>query len=81
VSTREAELAVEYDAARPHLLRVAYAVLGSRTEAEDVVAECWLRLAPADAAEPVRDVVGWATVPGRSRRAALSPAAPRGLPR
>ena len=41
---------------------VAYAILGSRAEAEDVVADCWLRLVAADAREPVRDVLGWATV-------------------
>jgi RNA polymerase sigma-70 factor (ECF subfamily) len=61
-TAREAELAREYDAARPHLVRVAYAVLGSRADAEDVVADCWLRLPAADAREPVRDVTGWATV-------------------
>lgn len=56
------ELAAAYDAARARLVRVAYAILGSHAEAEDVVAECWLRLAEADRREPVRDVLGWATV-------------------
>ncbi|MCI2238512.1 RNA polymerase sigma factor SigJ [Paenibacillus sp. TRM 82003] len=37
-------------------------MLGSRAEAEDVVADCWLRLVGADAAERVRDVEAWATV-------------------
>lgn len=55
-------LAREYDALRPRMVRVAYAILGSRSEAEDVVAECWTRLADADAREPVRDVTGWLTV-------------------
>lgn len=55
-------LAPAYDAARPRLVRVAYAVLGSHAEAEDVVADCWLRLVEADRREPVRDVLGWATV-------------------
>lgn len=55
-------LAADYDACRPRLIREAYALLGSHTEAEDVVAECWLRLAAADAREPVRDVEGWAVV-------------------
>lgn len=59
-SRREGELAAAYQRARPRLLRLAYATLGSRTEAEDVVSECWLRLAAADAREPVRDVEGWA---------------------
>jgi len=59
-SRHEGELAAAYQRARPRLLRLAYATLGSRTEAEDVVSECWLRLAGADAREPVRDVEGWA---------------------
>ena len=60
--SRQEELAAEYTAARPRLVRVAYAVLGSHAEAEDVVSETWLRLAEADAREPVRDVEGWAVV-------------------
>jgi RNA polymerase sigma-70 factor (ECF subfamily) len=55
-------LAAEYAEARPRLTRMAYAMLGSHSEAEDVVAECWLRLAAANAREPVRDVEGWAVV-------------------
>ncbi|MBM7515567.1 RNA polymerase sigma factor SigJ [Nocardioides nitrophenolicus] len=55
-------LAAEYDALRPRLVRVAYAILGSRAEAEDVVADCWTRLVEADAREPVRDLAGWLTV-------------------
>jgi len=61
-SGREGELAAAYQRARPRLLRLAYATLGSRTEAEDVVSDCWLRLAAADAREPVRDVEGWAVI-------------------
>ncbi|THV18763.1 sigma-70 family RNA polymerase sigma factor [Nocardioides caeni] len=53
---------MEYDALRPRMVRVAYAILGSRAEAEDVVADCWTRLADADTREPVRDVTGWLTV-------------------
>lgn len=60
--TRQAELAQAYDAARPRLTRVAYAILGSRADAEDVVADTWLKLVQADEGEPIRDVVGWATV-------------------
>lgn len=56
------QLAAAYEEHRPRLVRVAYAILGSRAEAEDVVAETWLRLADADVREPVRDVLGWATV-------------------
>ncbi|MDO9455544.1 RNA polymerase sigma factor SigJ [Nocardioides sp.] len=55
-------LAEEYAEHRARLVRVAYAILGSRAEAEDVVADCWLRLVAADEREPVRDVLGWATV-------------------
>lgn len=55
-------LAEEYDALRPRMVRVAYAIVGSRAEAEDVVADCWLRLVDADAREPVRDLTGWLTV-------------------
>ena len=56
------ELAAAYDAERPRLVRVAYAILGSHAEAEDVVADCWLRLVAADDRDPVRDVGAWATV-------------------
>ena len=58
----ETELATAYDAERPRLVRVAYAILGSHAEAEDVVADCWLRLVTADDRDPVRDVGAWATV-------------------
>jgi RNA polymerase sigma-70 factor (ECF subfamily) len=60
--SRQQELAAGFDLARPRLIRVAYAVLGSRHEAEDVVSEAWLRLVAADAGEPIRDVDAWATV-------------------
>ncbi len=68
VSGRAEELAAAYTAVRPRLVGIAYAVLGTRTEAEDVVSDCWLRLMAADAREPVRDVEGWAVV-AVSRRA------------
>jgi len=60
--SRTVRLAEEYDRARPRLQAVAYAVLGSRAEAEDVVADCWLRLVQADVRDPVLDVEAWATV-------------------
>jgi RNA polymerase sigma-70 factor (ECF subfamily) len=60
--TRLDELAAAFSVARPRLISIAYAILGSRAEAEDVVADTWLRLVNADAQEPVRDVTGWATV-------------------
>jgi RNA polymerase sigma-70 factor (ECF subfamily) len=58
----EQELAEQFSAARPRLIRIAYAILGSYSEAEDVVAETWLRLAQAHRQAPVRDVDGWTTV-------------------
>ncbi|MBS45681.1 MAG: RNA polymerase sigma-70 factor [Nocardioides sp.] len=56
------ELAAAYGALRPRLVRVAYAILGSRAEAEDVVADTWLRLVAQQEREPVRDLLGWGTV-------------------
>jgi RNA polymerase sigma-70 factor (ECF subfamily) len=61
-SDRVEQLAAAYQAARPRLVRVAYAVLGVHSEAEDVVADVWLRLAAADERDPIRDVDAWATV-------------------
>lgn len=58
----EAELAAAFHTHRPRLIRVAYAVLGSVTEAEDVVADTWLRLARAHERQPIDDVLGWGTV-------------------
>ena len=58
----EAELAVAFHDHRPRLVRVAYAVLGSVTEAEDVVADTWLRLARAHERDAVHDVLAWSTV-------------------
>ena len=55
-------LAAAFSQARPRLVRVAYAIIGSHSEAEDVVADCWFRLAAADQDEPVRDVEAWAVV-------------------
>jgi RNA polymerase sigma-70 factor (ECF subfamily) len=60
--TRREELAARYTAARPRLIAIAYAILGSHADAEDVVAETWLRLQGADDKTEIRDVVGWATV-------------------
>lgn len=64
------ELAETYAALRPRLVGVAYALLGSTADAEDVVADTWLRLVEADAGAsgPVRDVEAWSVV-AVSRRA------------
>lgn len=63
LGTPRAELLADaWQAARPRLVRLAYAVLGSRSEAEDVVADCWPRLVAADDRDPVGSVEGWGTV-------------------
>ena len=59
---REQELATAFSLVRPRLVQVAYAILGTIGEAEDVVAEVWPRLARADAVDPVRDVEAWGVV-------------------
>lgn len=59
---REVGLANAYDRARPRLVRVAYAVLGTYAEAEDVVSDCWLRMVEADRHNAIEDVDAWATV-------------------
>jgi RNA polymerase sigma-70 factor (ECF subfamily) len=61
-TTREAQLAQAYDAARPRLVRMAYAVIGSASDAEDVVSDGWLRLVSADARERILDIQSWAAV-------------------
>jgi RNA polymerase sigma-70 factor (ECF subfamily) len=59
---RQADLADAYLRARPRLVRVAYAVLGSASDAQDVVSDAWLRLVNADGRESVLDVEAWLTV-------------------
>jgi RNA polymerase sigma-70 factor (ECF subfamily) len=55
----------EFEALRPHLLRLAYSQMGSLDEAEDVVQEAWLRLQRTDRAA-IADLRGWlTTVVGR----------------
>ncbi|SDG08197.1 RNA polymerase sigma-70 factor, ECF subfamily [Sinosporangium album] len=55
------ELAAEFEAIRPRLVGVAYGLLGSLGEAEDVVQEAWLRLSRTAHAE-IDDVTGWLVV-------------------
>ena len=62
MTTDPDHLAEEFTQARPRLVRVAYAIIGTHTEAEDVVADCWFRLVSADQQEPVRDVEAWSVV-------------------
>ncbi|HLH64110.1 MAG TPA: RNA polymerase sigma factor SigJ [Solirubrobacteraceae bacterium] len=60
--TQRGRLAEEFQRQRPHLQRVAYAVLGSLSEAEDVVQEAWLRLERQRDPEAIRDLRAWLTV-------------------
>ncbi|XVQ83789.1 sigma factor [Microbispora siamensis] len=58
-------LDAEFQAMRPRLLGVAYGLLGSLDEAEDVVQDAWLRLRSAkagDGGDEIRDVTGWLVV-------------------
>jgi RNA polymerase sigma factor (sigma-70 family) len=58
-------LASQFESLRPRLRSVAYSILGSMTDAEDAVQECWLRLDRSDTAS-VADLQGWlTTVVGR----------------
>ncbi|GID96915.1 RNA polymerase sigma factor SigJ [Amorphoplanes digitatis] len=55
----------DFEAERPRLLALAYRMLGSRAEAEDVVQEAWLRYHAARA-DGIRDPQAWlTTVTGR----------------
>jgi len=57
-------LAVAFDAHRRRLVAVAYRMLGSVGDAEDVVQDAWLRLSAAD--DVPRDLAAWlTTVVGR----------------
>jgi RNA polymerase sigma-70 factor (ECF subfamily) len=68
------DLATEFEALRPQLTRVAYGILGSVAEAEDVVQEAWLRLGRTDRAE-IEDLRAWlTTVVGRIALDALGSA-------
>ena len=62
LSERQQILARQFLSARPRLISVAYTILGSHGEAEDVVSAAWLRLSSADAVEPIRDVEAWSLV-------------------
>lgn len=58
-------LAGQFQALRPRLQSVAYSILGSVSDAEDAVQECWMRLDRSDASA-VADLQGWlTTVVGR----------------
>jgi RNA polymerase sigma factor (sigma-70 family) len=58
-------LAQRFNEERPHLVAVAYRMLGSLAEAEDAVQDTWVRLSRADASA-VENLGGWlTTVVGR----------------
>lgn len=58
-------VAEAFEAQRDRLRAVAYRVLGSHADAEDVVQEAWMRLARQDAAS-IGNLAGWlTTVVGR----------------
>jgi RNA polymerase sigma factor (sigma-70 family) len=53
-------LVEQFEANRAHLRRVAYRMLGSRSEADDAVQEAWMRLSRADTSG-VENLDGWLT--------------------
>ena len=53
-------LAEQFEESRGHLRGVAYGMLGSLSEAEDAVQECWLRLSRSDA-DSIENLRGWLT--------------------
>jgi RNA polymerase sigma factor (sigma-70 family) len=53
-------LTEQFEEHRPHLLAVAYRMLGSTAEADDAVQEAWLRLSRSDPAE-IDNLGGWLT--------------------
>ena len=59
------DLAEQFERLRPKLHAVGYRMLGSMSEAEDAVQECWLRLDRSDP-DAISDLQGWlTTVVGR----------------
>jgi RNA polymerase sigma factor (sigma-70 family) len=58
-------LAARFEELRPRLRSVAYSILGSMTDADDALQECWLRLDRSNSST-VADLEGWLiTVVGR----------------
>jgi len=55
------DLAAAFESNRAHLVRVAYATLGSVAEAEDVVQDAWLRLQRLPRPDEIRDLRAWLT--------------------
>ena len=59
----------DFEAHRPRLRALAYRMLGSRSEAEDVVQDAWLRWQAADQAQ-VEDPLAYCSGPMKSQAAA-----------
>ena len=57
---RPGDAAVRFDAERPRLVGLAYRILGSRLDAEDVVQEAWIRFEAADRSS-IREEAAWLT--------------------
>ncbi|XID95588.1 sigma-70 family RNA polymerase sigma factor [Paenibacillaceae bacterium WGS1546] len=53
-------LAEQFEAHRSHMQSVAYRMLGSLSEADDAVQECWFRLVRSDLTE-IESIRGWLT--------------------
>ncbi len=53
-------IAAQFERWRPHLQSVAYSMLGSVSEAEDAVQECWLRLDRSNR-DAINDLRAWLT--------------------
>jgi RNA polymerase sigma-70 factor (ECF subfamily) len=58
--TEEEELAAKFEAQRPYLHAIAFRILGSHADADDVVQEAWLRLARTGG-DGIEDLRGWLT--------------------
>lgn len=56
--TAEEHVLAEFTALRPRLVGVAYGLLGSVAEAEDVVQDAWIRLQRSDI-HAIQDLTGW----------------------
>jgi RNA polymerase sigma-70 factor (ECF subfamily) len=64
-SSTTSDLATIFDASRRHLFGVAYRLLGSATEAEDVVQDAWMRVRDVDPATLDAPVAYFTTVVSR----------------
>ena len=64
-----------FEAQRPRLLRLAYRMLGSVAEAEDVVQDTWLRWTKTE--EDIRDPAGWLVRTARTSKRSASALAVR----